>query len=81
MNEGLQPTGLLIVRIWKESPADVRARITGVIDVGAETRRVTIARGVHGVEEAVRSWLEEFMSAAASSPGPEGRRDGPLTPP
>lgn len=57
-------TAMLIVRAWSESDHDrpLRATITKTLDIVAGDEDSQTVDTVDGVCEAVREWLEEFLS-------------------
>ena len=73
MTRVAEPTGLLIVRVWREKAqtGDVRARITRVIEVSGPARAVTTARSVESIEAIVHDWLEDFLASTDANPPAE----------
>lgn len=65
MSRVAEPTGLLIVRVWREAAEarSVRARITHVLEVSGSARMVTTAGSVDSIEAIVHRWLEEFLAS------------------
>jgi hypothetical protein len=62
-----QRVGVLVIRAWKEDGSGLRARLTQSVDVEASDSTVTVektAGNQDAILEAVRSWLEAFLSSA-----------------
>lgn len=55
-------TGILVIRIWMERPAQIRARITHTLDVSTTREVVRTAMSPDQISEAVASWLDAFTA-------------------
>lgn len=55
-----EKTGILVIRIWMERPAQIRARITHTLDVSTTREVITTAMSPHQISETVASWLDAF---------------------
>jgi hypothetical protein len=59
------PTGLLVVRIWREQrsedPLRIHARITSTVDVMGADDRTLVVDSAEDVSQAVREWLRRYL--------------------
>jgi hypothetical protein len=55
---------VLVIRVWKENRAPLRARLTHILDSGSGEEATAVAETVDGVCAAVRAWLGVFAGAA-----------------
>jgi len=63
-------TGILVIRIWMERPAQIRARITSSLDVSTTREMVTTAMSPDQISETVASWLDAFAAGEWSVASP-----------
>jgi hypothetical protein len=70
MGSDVERTGMLVVRVWVERDAVMRARITQSLDVEAQEPSISLAAGVDGIRAALSSWLDAFAH------GPNGKSPG-----
>jgi hypothetical protein len=59
-------TGVLVVRVWMEGDAPLRARLTATDDLSAPVQEESAASGVDEIVAAVRGWLERFVRPGAT---------------
>jgi hypothetical protein len=63
-------TGVLVLSVWREEDATLRARITHTPDVLSETRTsVAAGGGVDDICSIVRAWLDSFARGDDSVTG------------
>lgn len=62
-----EPSGVLVVRLWIEGPADLRARIICSADLLPE-RETAVASSVEDILAVVRDYIEDFVSSHSSHP-------------
>ena len=58
------PTGLLVVRIWREQNADpvgISARITSTVDVRLADDRTLVVTSADEIRQSVGEWLQEYL--------------------
>jgi hypothetical protein len=63
-------TGILVIRVWMERPAQMRARITHTLDVSSAREAVTTAMSPGQISEMVASWLDAFTAGERSVASP-----------
>ena len=60
---GPSPTGVLLIRVWTEGPADqpqLRARLVSRLSVEDDDTTSTFASSLDEIVAATRDWLERF---------------------
>jgi hypothetical protein len=62
-SESVPGAAALVIRVWRETAdaAGLRARITQLPDLGAESETTTVVTSPEAVYREVRAWLEEFV--------------------
>ncbi len=62
---GSGPTGVLIIRAWREGASDpmLRARLSGRLDIEDEATETMAASSIDEVLDQTRLWLEAFLKA------------------
>lgn len=63
MDDGLDATGVLVVRVWREADGSLRARVTRTTDVVAGGEVSEVVSGVLGVRAAVDRFLADYARA------------------
>lgn len=73
MTRASEPTGLLILRVWREGTqrGEVRARITRMLDVCEPAHAIATARSVESIQAIVHDWLEDFLANTETDPPTE----------
>lgn len=66
LSPAAEQVAVLVVRAWREDegPADLRARITWVDDVGGGEERAAVASGTDEILGVVRRWLDGVAGGA-----------------
>ena len=63
MTSDAERTGVLVVRVWIESPNEsLRARITSTLDVNGDAQESHAAASTEQILTAVREWIEAFVA-------------------
>jgi len=60
MEESYERVGVLVVRVWSERDAQIRARITSSTDILRAEPQVKAASTIEGIYAVIQEWFERF---------------------
>jgi hypothetical protein len=71
-SEAAPGAAALVIRVWRETGAGLKARITERPDLDTEAETTTVVTSPEAVYREVRLWLEEFVdrTGGEASAGP-----------
>lgn len=61
------PAAVLVLRVWREGPKTVRARITETVDVTQPGQTTVVAGSVDDICGVVKDWMEDVVRGAETS--------------
>jgi hypothetical protein len=68
-SESAPGAAALVIRVWRETGAGLKARITERPDLGTEAETITVVTSPEDVYREVRLWLEDFVGRTGGSAG------------